>query len=212
PGLVWARDGRMIFVMREGRWPNFLYEGYLHNGDNLWEIMTDPRTGRPSGRATKLTNWEELFIFSVTVSRDPDRLAVLKTHLRDDVYVGELKDGGTRLASPTRLTVSESQDHPSGWMRDSKTILLSSTRTGRMQVFRQQMEQDTAEPLIRGPDDEGGAELSPDGRWILYWSTEPGRDKPPTTARLMRFPVLGGPPEQVLEARMGDAVGFHCPA
>ena len=96
-------------------------------------------------------------------------------------------------------------------MRDSNTILLSSTRTGRAQVFRQQMEQDTAEPLITGPDDEGGAEMSPDGRWILYWSTEAGRDKPPTTTRLMRFPVLGGPPEQVLEARVADAARFNCP-
>src|SRR5271166_5893887 len=203
PGLVWARDGRMIFVKYEG--PVAPYR------DNLWEIMTDPRTGKPSGSATKITNWDGVGTFSLTVSRDGNRLVVVNTRLRDDVYVGELKDGGTRLASPTRLTVSESQDHPSGWMRDSKTILLSSTRTGRVQVFRQQIEQDTAEPLIRGPDDEGGAELSPDGRWILYWSTEPGRDKPPTTTRLMRFPLLGGPPEQVLEARMDENVSFNCP-
>ena len=96
-------------------------------------------------------------------------------------------------------------------MHDSKTILFQSNRTGRSQVFRQRMEQDTAEPLIRGPDDEEGAELSPDGRWILYWSTEPGRDKPPTTRRLMRIPALGGSPEQVLEARIDDAAGFDCP-
>ena len=211
PGLVWARDGSMIFVRFEGLLAP--YEGSLPKGNNLWKIMTDPRTGTPSGSATKITNWNGAGTgtYSLTVSRDANRLVVLNTHLRDDVYVGELKDGGTRLASPTRLTVSESQDHPSGWMRDSKTILMSSNRTGRMQVFRQQMEQDTAEPLIRGPDDEGGAELSPDGRWILYWSTEPGGDKPPTTARLMRIPALGGPPEQVLEARMDENVGFNCP-
>jgi DNA-binding winged helix-turn-helix (wHTH) protein/Tol biopolymer transport system component len=184
PGLVWARDGRLIFV---------------------------PRTGKPSGRATKITNWDELFVYSATGTRDANRLALLKGHTRDDVYVGELKGGGTRLAAPTRLTVSESQENPSGWMRDSKTILLSSTRTGRLQAFRQQMEQDTAEPLIRGPDDEGGAELSPDGRWVLYWSSARGGDSPPTTARLMRFPALGGSPEQVLEARMDEAAVFHCP-
>ena len=173
--------------------------------------MTDPRTGKPSGRATKITNWDGVAPYSPTVSRDANRLAVVKPHARDDVYVGELKDGGTRLASPKRLTVSESEDYPSGWMRDSKTILFSSNRSGRKQIFRQRMEQDTAEPLIRGPDDEGGAELSPDGRWILYWSTAPGRDSPPTTKRLMRFPVLGGSPEQVLEARMDDTDYFDCP-
>src|SRR5580704_11821398 len=168
-----------------------VYEGSWHHGDNLWEIMADPRTGKPSGTATKLTNWDVLFVWAENVSKDSNRLAVVKVHIRHDVYVGELKDRGTRLASPTRLTVSESQDNPSGWLHDSKTILFSSDRTGRMQVFRQQLEQDTAESLIRGPDDEGGAELSPDGRWILYWSSAPGRDSPPTTARLMRFPVWG---------------------
>jgi Tol biopolymer transport system component len=184
---------------------------HAHHGDNLWGIMADPRTGKPSGTATKLTNWDELFVWAENVSKDSNRLAVVKVHIRHDVYVGELKDRGTRLASPTRLTVSESQDNPSGWLRDSKTILFSSDRTGRMQVFRQQLEQDTAESLIRGPDDEGGAELSPDGRWILYWSSAPGRDSPPTTARLMRFPVWGGSPEEVLEARIGGTDDFDCP-
>jgi eukaryotic-like serine/threonine-protein kinase len=209
PGLVWARDGHMIFVKWEARFAP--YDGWMYKGDNLWEIMTDPQTGKPSGSATKITNWDGAVTWSLTVSRNANHLVVVNTHARDNVYVGELKDGGTRLASPTRLTVSETQDHPSGWMRDSNTILFSSNRTGRMQVFKQEMEQDTVEPLIRGPDDEGGAELSPDGRWILYWSTKSDKDKQPTTGRLMRFPVLGGPPEQVLEARMDENVSFNCP-
>jgi Tol biopolymer transport system component len=132
-------------------------------------------------------------------------------HIRNDVYVGELKDGGTRLAFPTRLTVSESLDSPSGWMRDSKTVLFTSDRMGRRQVFRQPMDQNTAEFLIRGPDEEEGAELSPDGRWILYWSSARDRDSPPTTKRLMRLPALGGSPEPVLEAGTNEGADFHCP-
>src|SRR5208282_5472090 len=97
-------------------------------------------------------------------------------------------------------------------MGDSKTILFSSNRTGRSQILKQRMDQDTAESLITGPDDEKDAELTPDGRWILYWSTEPGRDKPPATRRLMRFPALGGgSPEQVLEARFDDIAFADCP-
>ena len=117
-----------------------------------------------------MTDWGELIPDSPSVSRDGSRLAVLKLHVRDDVYVGELKDGGTRLDSPMRLTVSESMDYASGWLDDSKTILFWSNRTGRNQMFRQQLEHDTADPLIQGPDDETDAEVSPDGRWILYWS------------------------------------------
>jgi serine/threonine protein kinase/Tol biopolymer transport system component len=211
PALSWASDGRIIFVSSEGPWLYVPYEGSWHNGQNLWEIMTDPRTGKPSGGATKMTNWDELFPYSVTVSRDANRLALVRTHLRDDVYVSELKNGGTLLASPRRLTVSESMDDPSGWMRDNKTILFSSDRTGGSQIFRQELERDTAEPLIREPDEEGGAELTPDGRWILYWMSGLRGDSQSTIARLMRVSTSGGSPEQVPGARMNDAVGFDCP-
>jgi eukaryotic-like serine/threonine-protein kinase len=203
PSLLWARDGRMIFAQSEGV--------SINSGANLWEIRTDSVTGKPSGEATRITDWGDVLPYSPSVSRDGTRLAVAKAHRREDVYVGELKDGGARLDSPTRLTVSDSMDFPSGWLDDSKTILVWSNRTGRNQIFRQQLEHDTAEPLIEGPHDETEAEMSPDGRWILYWSLAHG-SVPPATAGLMRFPVSGGSPEQVLETRKDISADFHCPA
>jgi Tol biopolymer transport system component len=203
PGLVWASDGRIIFALNErGPWPSA----------NLWAIPTDPLSGKPTGKATKITNWDGMSPWSPTVNSGAKRFALMKLHIRDDVYVGELKDGGARLAAPTRLTVSESRDFPSGWLQDNKTVLFSSNRTGLRQVFKQQTGQDTAKPLIRRPDDEASAEPSPDGRWILYWSMAPVGDAPPTTKRLMRLPLAGGSPEPILEARMADAAEFHCPA
>jgi Tol biopolymer transport system component len=59
-------------------------------------------------------------------------------HGRVDVYLAELKEEGTRLDSPTRLTVSDSEDYPTGWTPDSKTVLFSSDRIGRSQIFKQQ--------------------------------------------------------------------------
>ena len=55
PGLLWARDGRVIFTRSEGI--------SVNSGSNLWEIMTDPRTGKPSGRPTRITDWGELVPF-----------------------------------------------------------------------------------------------------------------------------------------------------
>jgi Tol biopolymer transport system component len=198
--LVWVRDGRMIF---------HLGEASASNSGNLWEIMTDPETGKPYGKPTKVTNWDQARPGSLSVSRDGSRLVVVKSHTRDDVYVGELKDEGNRLDSPTRLTVSESQDSPDGWTLDSKTVLFQTNRTGRYQIFRQQLQQDTAEPLIQEADDEGSAQLSPVGAWILYWSW-PHVSTPPTV-RLMRVPASGGSPEQVLEVPNDGTNQFHCP-
>jgi serine/threonine protein kinase len=201
--LLWAPDGRLIFARSEGLFA-------LNSGANLWETATDPQTGKPQSEPKKITDWGELVASSPTISRDGTRLAVVRMHVRDDVYIGELKDGGTHLDSMTRLTVSESLDYASGWMDDSKTILFWSNRTGRNQIFRQQLSQDTTEPLVKGPDDETDAEMSPDGRWILYWSSKHG-SVPPATVRLMRSPVSGGSPELVLETRKDVTTQFHCP-
>ena len=201
PGLLWVRDGRVIFSRAEGI--------SVNSGANLWQIMTDVRTGKPHGVATRITDWGEPIPYSPTASRDGTRLAVVKLHVRDDVYLGELKDGGTRLDPPTRFTVSESMDYPSGWRDDSKALLFWSNRAGRNQIFRQQLGNDTADALIHGPDEETNAEMSPDGQWIFYWSNALGNSQP-SLARLMRFRVLGGSTEQVLEAEKNIATDFHC--
>ena len=203
--LIWTRDGRMIFDRYEGS----------NNKANLWAIMTDPRTGAAIGKAAQITNWDEIMPFSPTVTRDGARLAIVKEHIRDDVNVGELKDKGMRLAAPTRLTVSESEDFPSGWTLDNDAILFSSNRIGRRQIYKQQLNHNTAKPLIEGPDDQTQPEMTPDGRWILYWSSPYAiGGAPPATARLMRLPLLGGSPEKILEAGAGGidtATNFHCP-
>ena len=204
--LLWTHDGRIIFDRYEG--PN--------QKANLWAIMTRPDTEEATDKATQITAWDEIMPLSPTVTRDGARLAVVKVHIRDDVNVGEFKDRGMHLAPPIRLTVSESEDVPSGWTPDSNTVLFSSNRTGRRQIYRQQLNQNTAEPVIEGSDDQSQAEMGPDGRWILYWSFPYAiGGPPPSTARLMRLPLLGGSPEKILEAGEAGpdtATNFHCPA
>jgi serine/threonine protein kinase len=199
---LWTHNGGIIFARFES--------AAVNAAANLWRVVADPQTGKTSGKATRITDWSELIASSPTVSGDGTRLAVVKLHVRDEVYVGGLKDGGTHLDSPTRLTVSESMDYPSGWLDDSKTILLWSNRIGRNQIFKQQLGHDTAEPLIQTPDDESDAEVSPDGRWILYWSPA-HRSESAATEQLIRVPASGGSPELVLNAWSDVTTQLHCP-
>ena len=200
--LVWARDGRIIFTLEHGVGGQ--------GGSNLSGIMVDPQTGKPAGMATKITNWDGVYTYSGSISSDAKLLALVKTHNRNDVFVGELVDGGMRLASPTRLTVSESDNFVTGW-GDNNSVLFRSNRTGIDQIHTQRMNDESAEPLVRSMNDEDGAGLSPDGRWILYWSAEPREGKSPTTKQLMRIPASGGAPEKVLEVGVDDAADFDCP-
>ena len=198
-GMVWAQDGRIIYTLDEG------------TSSNLWQVIANPRTGQPSGAPTRITNWDGLVTYWATISRDGSRLAIVRRYDRDDIYVGELGDESTRLLAPAPLTASQSENHVSGWMRDG-TVLLTSSRTGRSQIYLQRLGQDSAQPLLAGPDNQDGAEQSADGQWILYWSTVSDRSSTPTSQKLMRFPSMGGSPQEVLEARLDDASSFHCPS
>jgi len=198
PPLRWLHDGRLIFVLFE----------LLSEGSNLWETSVDPQSGQPSGKPARITNWDGVIAWKASVSLDGRRLAAIKGHNRDDVYVGVLQGSGNRLESTRRLTVSDSIDYVYGWTHDNKAILFSSNRTGRRQIFKQGVEQDNAEPVIQGPDDEDEPQQSPDGNWILYWSWA-HVDPAPAKGSLMRYPAAGGSPQQVLE--IADIItDFQC--
>ena len=199
PPLLWLPDGRLLFELDEA-------DGQT----DLWGIATDPSTGKPSGKPTRVTNWPGAGPSSPSVTRDGSRLVVQKTSMRNDVYVGEFKENGARLDSSNRLTFSQSSDTPTAWM-DSKTILIASNRTGREQLFKQKLDQDTAEPLIPSPDNQDSAELSPEDGWILYWSF-PLNGGALAPLDVMRFPAGGGSPEKLLEFPPDTTTFFHCPS
>jgi eukaryotic-like serine/threonine-protein kinase len=205
-GLVWTKDRRLIFVQADS--PSFV-------SFNLWSLTVDPDTGIPSGQPAKLTHWARIYPSLLDLSRDGKRLLISKGHAWTDVFAGALRDNGTRLEKPNQLTNSDSQTYANWWSRDGKFLLITSDRAGRNQVFRQQVAQDVAEPITSGPEDDGNAEPTPDGAWILYWATRPPFDSSAIPIQtLMRIPTVGGTPERILEGpgttSLFSSSAFHC--
>jgi eukaryotic-like serine/threonine-protein kinase len=204
PGLLWTENRGLIFFQRETG---------MFEGDNLWSIAADSATGQPSGTAIKLTNWGGGFNRELTGTRDGRRLAVIKDHGRSNVYFAKLQAGGTSLAVPKPLTMSDTDNDPQTWTLDSQAIIFASARTGWSQIFRQFLSQTAAQLLIDSPDDKAELELSSDGKWILFWAVAFHKDTPlrPDTLRLMRVPASGGPPEQILQHSWDSGqYFFHC--
>jgi eukaryotic-like serine/threonine-protein kinase len=199
--LLWLADGRMIY----------LKDGPSSGSDDVWETIVDPKTGRTKGKARNITNSDGFRYWNLSFSSDLRSLVLERGHNRADVYVGELRDGGTVLDSPRPLTVSESRNFPSAWTSDSKTILFDSVRTGRQQLFRQSLGQDNAQMLTPGPDDQNSAVPSPDGKWILYGSMAHSGGAG-GSLELMRLAAAGGAPEQVLETTLDPGLNFDCPS
>ena len=198
--LVWARDRRIIFA---------LHEATAKVSYNLWSIPADPDSGKPAGPAVKSTHWDGALVSPSSISADGTRLTILRERASTNVFVGELKDGGRTMSSPRRLTISESFDVGTDWTPDSKSVFFSSSRTDKSQIYRQEIGKDTPDMLIQSADDEEGAELTPDGKWILYWSAS-GASATSVT-RLMRYPAAGGTPVKVLELSPNEDGDFHCP-
>jgi Tol biopolymer transport system component len=124
----------------------------------------------------------------------------MKRSVESDVYVGILESTGEGLKSVRRLTLDEHDDWPFGWTPDSKTVIFSSNRNGPVGIFKQSLDQDTAETLSLGAGNALIPTLSPDGHWILYAAT-PKAEGSSHSVRLMRVPLSGGVPQEILKTR-----------
>jgi len=207
-GLIWFRDGRIIYISKEGP-----AEGTNQFG--LREILADVRTGSPSASPVKIISWPNVAVFEPSMSDDGKRLAFVKDRRWSNVYIGEIRNNGTRLESTKRLTSNESANYPFAWERSGGTILFSSDRTGRFQIFKERLGEDSAEPVTKGQENQFGSALSPDAAWILYWAlSNSSMAQATSTQTLMRFPATGGSPEPVLEAPADPTteIDFSCPS
>jgi DNA-binding winged helix-turn-helix (wHTH) protein/Tol biopolymer transport system component len=190
-------DGRIVYSRNE------VSSG--QSGVSLMECNTDPRSGKLIGKPRQIARWAGSSISSLGVTSDGKHLVALRGLAQADVYLGDVVDH--RLENPHRLTFNDRDDFPSDWTPDSRYVLLASNRNGSMDIFRQGLNERTAEPLVTGPEDKLSLHLSPDGRWLLYFAF-PGGYSQTKAPLLMRAPLSGGPPQFVFKAR--PAADFRC--
>ena len=188
--LSWLPDGRIIYAWQESA---------DSNDTNLWQIGISVR-GAPAGQPKRLTQWPGSTIEGLNASADGKRLVFLKRTYQDQIYIGELLAGGTRMNPPRRLTNDEADDVPTAWTPDGKAVLFSSDRNGTRGIFKQEIRGDAAQPVITGPNDLLSPRVSPDGAWILYLDGGP-KGAVSQNFRQMRIPINGGAPQFVLETR-----------
>jgi WD40 repeat protein len=188
--FCWLADGRIVY---SAQWPR------RSPNCELWQIGMDGQAGTPTGKPKRITQWEARSISSLYASADGKRLAFVKTTVLQQVYVGKLTAGGTGLLPPRRLTNDGANDWPSAWTADSEYVLFGSDRNGISGIFKQQISQEAAEPVV-GPQNITIPRLSADGAWILYLESQ----KTSRPIRLMRVPVGGGVPQPVLETGTGS--------
>jgi Tol biopolymer transport system component len=200
--FCWLPDGRIVYSQEES-------VGTFEA--NLWQIGIDAHTGAPTGKPKRMTQWAGADLYGLSASADGKRLVLQKSTQQFQIYLGELGEAGARMNPPRRLTNDEAYDFPAAWTADSKVVLLVKYRDGKWGLFKQEISQDTAEPVVTGPLDVRTVRLSSNGAWILYTEFPKTTIDPSAPIRLMRIPVSGGVPELVLEMRNSPNWGvFDC--
>jgi eukaryotic-like serine/threonine-protein kinase len=207
-GFWWAPDGRLIFSLADPT-PS-------GQDSNLWEVRLDPRTGKPENKPARMTNWVGFSFASPTVTADGKRVAFLNSNFRSNFYVAGLKARGTKLTTPRRLTLEENNnDWLTDWTSDSRGVLFWSARNGSNQVFKQNIDQQTAETVVTGPGAAWMPRMSPDGVSILYQSNRSNLlpRQSDELAHLMRVRSSGGVPEPVMDVpRLNNYACPHPPS
>jgi Tol biopolymer transport system component len=196
-GITWLTNGSIVYTMREQEIGRFR--------DSLWDVRVDTRTGQPVSMPRRITDWADGRLTDVNGTADGKQLAVTKLSRQMDVFVGELEAGGPPLKNPHRLTLEEFDDFPSTWMPDSKAVLFWSNRNATWGIYKQELDQTTAQTIVTGPDYKDWPVVSPDGSWFLYLSRASLDVAATTPVRIMRVPTSGGAPQLVLE---GKGIGY----
>jgi DNA-binding winged helix-turn-helix (wHTH) protein/Tol biopolymer transport system component len=192
--LVWTADNHLVYAVTEPP-PN-------QTDANLWQAPLDS-SGRVSGRALRLTATPG-GVSNLNASAEGTRIAYTKSSTTPTIYVSEVRSDGAGLTTPQRLTLDDWRDIPFAWTPDSKAVIFVSDRDGIFHIFKQQIDQTVAELLVGGSDQANVPRLAPDNTSLLYLAW-PKVGDPVTPTRLMRVPLAGGPPQEVLrENRIGN--------
>src|SRR4029077_6750789 len=130
-------------------------------------MRLNPRSGQLVESPKRLTNWASQSCMSNgSATADGKRVVFLKGIGHLSSYMADLQAGGARISNVRHFPLSESSDGIADWI-DSKEVINVSNRAGVFGIYKQRLNEETAEPLVT----EGygrNPRATPDGKWILY--------------------------------------------
>ena len=189
----WLPDGRLLYSLEEA--------GGVSDTCNYWTVRLDPRTGQRAGKPSRLTRWSGSCMSYASVTADGKRLAFLKWAGHMTSYISELTADGRGLRNLRHFPLSESSDGIADWTADGKEVIDVSNRAGNFGIYKQPLDEETAEPLVT----EGygrNPRVTPDGKWIVYFAKSDTVESLETKLQpVMRVPIDGGRPQMLFAAK-----------
>jgi Tol biopolymer transport system component len=143
---------------------------------------------------------------SISAAYDGSKVALVQSFEYSNIYIADLPQDKpvSKVLNIQRLTFDLADDYPHAWTPDNGAVIFESNRNGTFGLFRQKIDEREPEPLVLSKADSVLAQVSPDGKWVLYREDREQRAK----RRLMRVPIDGGAPEPV--PNTGNVEEFRC--
>jgi serine/threonine protein kinase len=191
----WLPDGRLIYSWTEA--PG----SFFSDTCNYWTMQLDSQTGGLIAKPRRLTNWTGGFCMNGTsMTSDGKKLAFLKSAPHLTSYLAEWSASSKRVLKLRHFPLIESSEGVADWTVDSKEVLLASSRGGKFGIYKQALNEETAEPLVtqgygRSPH------ATPDGKWVLYFGPEENGAPLFTKQPVMRVSITGGSSQRLFTSR-----------
>jgi len=187
--LWWTADERLLFA--------YLNDPASEREDTAVDsISMNEHTGKttaPLQRVTEGQGW----IGGLSATSDGKWLVVSRGNTTRQVFITERDPGNRRWKAPRRLTLDTNESLATAWTADSKAVLFVSDRNGTWKLFKQKIDETTAEVLVEGRSMRF-PRLSADGSHVLYL-VESQRADHLSPGSLMSKPLAGGPARLVLQ-------------
>ena len=198
-------DGQLFFLQNNTPGPTT-------GAANLMAVSTDKKSGRLIGVPRFVQKLPARHGQSLTASLTGARFAAVLGKVETDVFVADLLRPGPFLGEPVQITKGGRQNFPHAWTADGRGVLLEndSLRVDadpRWAIFDVAVSDSRTKLVAKLPGDAAMAQLSPDGRWILFLQFE---GKPQRATGIFRVPAEGGPAERIPTS--GNLEEFHCSA
>ena len=174
---IWTQTGKNpakpLTDFKDGRvlWANISYDGkqiVFERDFKIWTLTTDggkasevPITlrGLPATSLTERINLSAQ-IREFALSPDGKKVAVVA---RGEIFAASAKDGG----EAQRLTNTAAAESFAGWSPDSRRVVYTSERSGKLQIFQYDFATES-EVQITGAGDDFAPVYSPDGKSIAF--------------------------------------------
>jgi len=190
---------RTIYATLLGANPASKYGGRLFTLGSGSRSDAVPEWSEPSGGLSANTAGNRMIVRNLTVEHA--------------VFVAELSKGQGELKNSRRLTLGLGrEDLPRAWTPDSQSVVFDSNRNGTWELFKQNLNAASDEPVVRSVDDVFSPRLSPDGTSYLYME-RPKNWTEPAPVAIMRTRVSGGAPQVLFKVSgISDwGLRFECP-